>query len=97
MKKRRSINTFCYRDCDAFAEFLHSQSLQGWHFKEFRLGLLFEKGEPADIFYAVEVFPKGTEMDTRPERDTEEYAEYCEAAGWRLRSRLYGKNLQPHR
>lgn len=84
MKKRRIINTFCYRDCDAFSEFLHSQSLQGWHFKEFRFGLLFEKGEPADIFYTVEVFPKGTEMDTRPERDTEEYAEYCEAAGWRL-------------
>lgn len=84
MKKRRIINAFCYRDCDAFAEFLHEQSLQGWHFKEFRFGLLFEKGEPADIFYAVEVFPKGTEMDTRPERDTEEYAEYCEAAGWKL-------------
>lgn len=84
MKKQRIINTFCYRDCDAFAEFLHSQSLQGWHFKEFRFGLLFEKGEPADIFYTVEIFPKGTEMDTRPERDTEEYAEYCEAAGWRL-------------
>lgn len=84
MKKRRCINIFCYRDCDAFAGFLHEQSLQGWHFKEFRFGLIFEQGEPADIYYTVEVFPKGTEMDTRPEKDTEEYAEYCEAAGWKL-------------
>ncbi len=84
MKKRRYRQTFRYRDCDAFAGFLHEQSLLGWHFKEFRFGLIFEEGEPADIDYAVEVFPKGTEMDTRPERETEEYAEYCEAAGWKL-------------
>ncbi len=84
MKKRRSSRSFRYRDCDAFAEYLHEQSLQGWHFKEFGFGLVFEQGEPADIYYTVEVFPKGTEMDTRPEKNTEEYAEYCEAAGWKL-------------
>lgn len=84
MKKRRVGVAFNYRDCDAFAGYLHEQSLQGWHFKEFRLGLVFEHGEPADIYYAVEVFPKGTEMDTRPEESTEEYAEYCDAAGWKL-------------
>lgn len=84
MKKRILGRFFCYRDCDAFAGFLHEQSLHGWHFKEFRFGLVFEQGEPADIYYTVEVFPKGTEMDTRPEKDTEEYAEYCEAAGWKL-------------
>ena len=82
--KKRIINTFRYRDCDAFAKYLHHQSLQGWHFKEWQFGLVFERGEPADIHYAVEVFPNGAEMDTRPEEDTLEYAEYCEAAGWKL-------------
>lgn len=82
--RKRMMNTFRYRDCDAFAGYLHSQSLQGWHFKEWRFGLLFEKEEPADIHYEVEVFPDGAEMDTRPEKDTQEYAEYCETAGWKL-------------
>lgn len=82
--KKRVMNTFRYRDCDAFAKYLHHQSLQGWHFKEWRFGLVFEKGEPADIYYAVEVFPNGAEMDTRPEKDAQEYAEYCETAGWKL-------------
>lgn len=84
MKRRRRFTAFHYRDCDAFAEYLHQQSLHGLHFKEFRMGMVFECGEPADIDYAVEVFPMGTEMDTRPEASTEEYAEYCEAAGWTL-------------
>ena len=84
MKKRKIGISFNYRSCDAFAEYLHEQSLRGWHFKEFRLGMVFEQGDPADIDYTVEVFPNGTEMDTRPEASTEEYAEYCEAAGWKL-------------
>ena len=75
MKKRKIGISFNYRSCDAFAEYLHEQSLQGWHFKEFRLGMVFEQGDPADIDYTVEVFPNGTEMDTRPEASTEEYAD----------------------
>lgn len=82
--RKRSFKTFQYRECDAFAAYLRKQSLQGWHFKEWRLGLVFEKGEPEDIIYDVVVFPKRTEMDTRPEEDAEEYAEYCEEAGWKL-------------
>lgn len=82
--RKRVMSTFRYRDCDAFAEYLHQQSLQGWHFKEWRFGLVFEKGEPADIYYIVEIFPNGTEMDTRPEEEAQEYAQYCEAAGWKL-------------
>ena len=34
--------------------------------------------------YAVEVFSKGRENDSQPGKDAEEYAEYCEAAGWQL-------------
>ena len=82
--RKRSLKYFHYRECDAFAEYLHQQSLKGWHFKEWRLGLVFEQGEPEDIEYTVEVFPKGSEQDLRPGEDTKEYAEYCEAAGWKL-------------
>ena len=34
--------------------------------------------------YVVEVFSKGRENDSQPGKDAEEYAEYCEAAGWQL-------------
>lgn len=81
---KRVISNFDYRECDAFAEYLHRQSLQGWHFKEWKLGLVFEKGEPKDITYTVEVFPKGSEMDLRPEENVQEYAEFCARAGWKL-------------
>lgn len=83
-EKKRVFRHFRYRECDAFAEYLREQAQQGWYFKEWRLGLVFEKGIPAAVHYEAEVFPDGTEMDTRPEPETEEYAEYCEAAGWRL-------------
>ena len=82
--KKRVFPHFEYRECDAFAAYLHEQSLQGWHFKEWRCGLVFEKGEPQDITYVVEVFPKGTESDLKPGEDTQEYAEYCRTAGWKL-------------
>ncbi len=56
----------------------------GTPFSGWRLGMIFEKGEPENTEYAVEVFPKGSEDDRRPEADAEEYGEYCEAAGWKL-------------
>ena len=79
---RRRFRNFGYLECGAFAGYLHEMSLKGWHFREWRAGMLFEEGEPADITYCVEVFPKGSEMDTKPEEPAEEYAEYCRAAGW---------------
>lgn len=82
--RKRSFRNFSYGRCDAFAEYLHRQSLKGWHFKEWRFGLVFEKGEPQDITYAVEVFPKGRENDNRPKEETLEYADYCQAAGWEM-------------
>ena len=83
-EKKRIPNFFSYRDCDDFANYLNRQAKKGWHFREFRLGLVFEKGEPRDTFYRVEVFPKGSEDDFRGDRDTEEYADYCEEAGWKF-------------
>lgn len=72
------------RECDAFADYLHEQSLKGWHFKEWRFGLVFEKGEPKDIIYDIEISPKASEQDMRPSEDTRDFADYCEAAGWKL-------------
>lgn len=80
--QKRVFRTFQYRETEIFAGYLHEQSMKGWHFKEWKFGLVFEKGEPADIRYAVEVFPKGKEEDLKPEEDAMDYAAYCEAAGW---------------
>lgn len=81
---RRVFRNFRYTECDAFGEYLHEMSLKGWHFRKWQMGLVFEKGEPADITYCVEVFPKGSEMDLKPEKQAEEYADYCRVAGWEL-------------
>lgn len=75
---------FDYRNCDDFAAYLNHMARQGWHFKEWRAGLVFEKGEPENAVYAVEVFSKQDETDTRPLPETREFAEYCEAAGWQF-------------
>lgn len=83
-KQKRIFRQFHYWECDSFAEYLHNMSAKGWHFKGWKLGMIFEKGEPEEIYYDVEAFSKGSEMDTRPEPETEEYADYCEAAGWKF-------------
>lgn len=76
--------TFDYMHCDDFARYLEQMAAKGWHFKEWNMGLIFEKGEPEAAVYAVEVFTKASENDMRPEPHTEEFAEYCKAAGWEL-------------
>ncbi len=75
---------FHYRSCDDFAAYLNHMARQGWHFKQWRAGLVFEQGKPENAVYCVEVLSEGSEYDTRPEPHTEEFAEYCEAAGWKL-------------
>ena len=83
-KKKTVRKFFSYRNCDDFAAYLNHMARQGWHFREWRAGLVFEQGAPEDSVYAVEVFTKAEETDTRPLPETEEFAEYCEAAGWKL-------------
>ena len=75
---------FEYRQCDDFAAYLNHMARQGWHFKEFRSKLIFEKGEPEDAVYAVEIFTDGTDHDMQPSYKAMNFAEYCEAAGWQL-------------
>lgn len=82
--KKIVFKNFQYTECDDFALFLRDMAAEGWHFKEWKLGLVFEKGVPSEEEYVVEVFVHGNELDTKPEPKTEEFAEYCEAAGWRL-------------
>ena len=82
--KKTTFKVFDYMHCDDFARYLERMAAKGWHFKEWGAGLKFEKGEPKQITYAVEVFTKASENDLRPEPKTKEFAEYCEAAGWKL-------------
>ena len=81
---KTTFKAFDYMHCDDFARYLKEMATKGWHFKEWGAGLKFEKGEPKQVEYAVEVFTKASENDLRPEPNTQEFAEYCEAAGWKL-------------
>lgn len=84
-RNRKTVRRgFDYLHCDDFAAFLEEMAAKGWHFVEWGAGLVFEKGEPAQVTYTVEVFSEASEYDTRPEVNTQEFAEYCEAAGWVL-------------
>lgn len=84
-KNRKTVfKNFSYLQCDDFAAFLSQMAVQGWHFKEWGNGLVFEKGEPEDAVYAVEVLIDGSENELRSENHTLNYADYCEAAGWRF-------------
>lgn len=78
------FRNYNYMQCDDFANYLNKMAAKGWHFKEWGVGLQFEKGEPKNTTYAVEVFTEATEEDVKPEKNTKEFAEYCEAAGWKL-------------
>lgn len=82
--KKTVFKSFSYLQCDDFAAYLIDMARKGWHFKEWRAGLVFEKGEPADTVYAVEVFIDGSVYDAKPEAHTLEFADYCHAAGWEL-------------
>ena len=83
-KRRTVLKSFDYMHCDDFARFLMDMAAKGWHFKEWSVGLKFEKGEPEQAVYTVEVFPKASENDMRPAPNTQEFAEYCESAGWKF-------------
>ncbi len=76
--------SFHYLRCDDFAHYLESIAAKGWHLDSWGAGLKFRRGEPEQATYAVEVFSDASEYDTRPEVNTREFAEYCEAAGWQL-------------
>ncbi len=82
--RKRLFRKFRYRNCDSMACCLEDMARKGWHFTGWGWGMVFERGTPAEVCYDVEVFPKGSEMDLRPSKEAEEYAEYCREAGWEL-------------
>ena len=84
VKRKTVLKGFNYMHVDDFAKYLSDMAAKGWHFKEWGVGLKFEKGEPEQATYAVEVFQKASDNDMRPEPNTQEFAEYCEAAGWKF-------------
>lgn len=81
---KRVFRDFDYRQCSSFAWYLEEMSRKGWHFEKWSFGLIFRRGEPEEVVYSVEVFPDGRDGDLRPAQNTEEYAQYCEAAGWKF-------------
>lgn len=84
-KNRKTVfKGFSYLQCDDFAAYLSHMAAKGWHFKEFNIGLVFEKGTPENVEYSVEVFTKNSQYDLRPQIHTLDFADYCEAAGWKL-------------
>lgn len=83
-RRKTVLKGFNYMHCDDFAKYLSDMAAKGWHFKEWGVGLRFEKGESEQAVYAVEIFQKASENDMRPEPNTQEFAEYCEAAGWKF-------------
>lgn len=83
-KTKTVLKGFTYMHCDDFAKYLSDMAAKGWHFREWGVGLKFDKGEPEQAVYAVEVFEKASNNDMRPEPNTQEFAEYCESAGWKF-------------
>lgn len=84
-KNRKTVlKPFTYLQCDDFADYLSAMAAKGWHFKEWGIGLVFEKGEPEQAVYAVEVFFKGSQYAMAPDVETLDFADFCEAAGWKL-------------
>ena len=83
-KKKRVFAFYRYTEGGSMEAYLEEMARKGWHFVEWRLGMVFEKGAPEDVIYDVEVFSGGRETDQRPGEEAEEYGEYCEAAGWQL-------------
>lgn len=80
-----------YWDIDAMTYYLNEQAEQGWRLTRYSFGLTFARDETAkNEEYRVEVFRQGSEMDLKASPKTEEFAEYCKAAGWELVD-SYGK------
>lgn len=75
---------FQYRECDEFTAYLNKMARRGYIFKDWDYALAFEKGEPQEIEYFVDVFPYESELNNGNSKTSAEYASYCEEAGWKF-------------
>ncbi len=83
-KRKRVFCRFSYEEADNLAKYLEYMASIGWHFVKWGVFIEFEQGEPSTEEYDVVVFSKGGQNDTRPNKDAEEFSEYCKMAGWEL-------------
>lgn len=81
---KRVRKQFDYMHCDDFAAYLSEMAAKGWHFKLWERNLVFEKGEPAEVTYAVEIFREARDSAFKPDPSIFEFSEMCEAAGWQF-------------
>lgn len=84
MKRKWVPKTYSYLQCDEMADWLGTMASKGWRFSCFRFGFLFEKCQPMEDAYDVQVFLKNQEGDLAPNEDTLDFAQFCAAAGWEL-------------
>ncbi len=82
VQKKTVIRNFSCGHIDSFADYLNEMARKGWHFSGWCNGLVFHKGEPRNDRYAVEIFSQANDQAFLPEPQTQEFAEYCLAAGW---------------
>ena len=53
MRRKVVFGNFRYRECDNLALYLEKMAREGWIFRDWRLGMVFEKEEPQKLEYAV--------------------------------------------
>jgi hypothetical protein len=78
---------FQYTECDALEEYLEEMALKGWILSNVSKSLCyftFQKAEPQKLIYSVQVFDKASIFDTQLTRESMEYIDYCQEAGWQF-------------
>jgi len=81
--KKITFFNFLPYECVAAEEYLELMAEKGWLLQSIKgLFLVFEKIEPQEIKYSVDVLPKASFFDHKDSDVALEYREYCRAAGW---------------
>lgn len=84
-KRRKKIFWFDPYECGGAEIFLEDMAKKGWKLVDVvNNSFYFEPMEPQELRYAVKVFNGASEFDLSPGRETGNYVEYCEAAGWQF-------------
>jgi len=89
MKKKdpnqlKEPNVYSYRDSAALAEYLTEKAQEGWLLTGYRGSLAFQKSEPQQLRYHVDVMRVKTADYVAAQRELQAYAQRCEALGWRF-------------
>lgn len=81
--KLKKLQSYRLHECGAMGEYLDEMAQKGWGLKELEgSSFYFEKIEPQELHYAVEIFAKGSLLDTSVPAAGREYIAFCCAAGW---------------